>query len=83
MGRHSFGDAVYLLLTGELPSPAISRVMEALLVSSLDHGPLPPSTISARTVSETGAPLRAAAAAGVLALGSPPGKYRSLYAISR
>lgn len=83
MGRHSFGDAVYLLLTGELPSPAVSRVMEALLVSSLDHGALPPSTISARTVSGTGAPLRAAAAAGVLALGSPLGGGGSIEACMR
>ena len=83
MGRHSFGDTVYLLLTGELPSPAVSRVMEALLVSSLDHGALPPSTISARTVSGTGAPLRAAAAAGVLALGSPLGGGGSIEACMR
>ena len=31
MGRVTFGDAVYLLLTGELPSPSISRLVGAML----------------------------------------------------
>ncbi len=44
MGRLSFADAVYLLLMGELPSPAIGRMLNAVLVSSLDHGVTPPST---------------------------------------
>ena len=73
MGRLSFGEAVYLLITGELASPTVSRVMDALLVASLDHGATPPSTLAARHVAGTGAPLRAAAAAGILALGSPLG----------
>ena len=34
MGRLSFADAVYLLLMGELPSPAIGRMLNAVLVSS-------------------------------------------------
>src|SRR2546429_4544809 len=38
MGRVSFGKAVHLILTGELPSPAIGRLMDAILVSSIDHG---------------------------------------------
>ncbi len=73
MGRLSFADAIYLLITGELASPTVSRVMDALLVASLDHGATPPSTLAARHVAGTGAPLRAAAAAGILALGSPLG----------
>ena len=73
MGRVSFGEAVYLVLTGELPPPDVGRLVEALLVSSIDHGVTPPSTMAARNVATTGAPVRAAAAAGVLALGSPLG----------
>jgi citrate synthase len=69
MGRVSFAEAVYLLLTGELPTPAIGKLMDALLVSSIDHGTLPPSTLAARNVATTGAPLRASVAAGVLAFG--------------
>ena len=83
MGRLSFGEAIYLLLAGELPSPALGRLMEALLVSSIDHGVHPPSTLAARTVAGTGAPPRAAAAAGVLALGSQHGSGGSIEASLR
>jgi citrate synthase len=69
MGRISFAEAVYLLLTGELPTPAIGKLMDALLVSSIDHGATPPSTLAARNVATTGAPLRASVAAGILGFG--------------
>lgn len=69
MGRLAFGEAVYLLLVGELPTPAIGKMMEAILVSSIDHGTTPPSTQAARSVASTGAPLHASVAAGVLAFG--------------
>jgi citrate synthase len=73
MGRVDFAEAVYLLLVGELPTAAIGKMMSAILVSSLDHGATPPSTLVARNVATTGAPLRAALAAGVLAFGSRHG----------
>lgn len=69
MGRLSFGEAIYLLLCGEPPSPAIGRLMEAILVSFIDHGATPPSTLAARNTATTGAPLRACVAAGVLGFG--------------
>ncbi len=69
MGRLSFADAVYLLLMGELPTPAIGRMLNAVLVSSLDHGVTPPSTLAARNVATSGAPLKDCVAAGVLAFG--------------
>jgi succinyl-CoA synthetase alpha subunit len=68
MGRVSFGAAVYLILTGELPSPAIARLMDAILVSSIDHGATPPSALAARTVASTGATLSAAVAAGIMSI---------------
>ena len=68
MGRVSFGAAVYLILTGELPSPAVARLMDAILVSSIDHGATPPSALSARTVASTGATLSASVAAGVMSI---------------
>jgi len=70
MGRVSFSEAIYLLLMGELPTPAIGKMISAILVSSVDHGVTPPSTIVARNVAATGAPLRAAIGAGVLAFGT-------------
>ncbi len=69
MGRLSFAEAVYLLLMGELPTPAVGRLMEALVVASIDHGVTPPSTLAARNVATTGAPLKDCVAAGLLAFG--------------
>src|SRR3954449_5065653 len=69
MGRLSFADAVYLLLMGELPTPAIGRMLNAVLVATLDHGVTPPSTLAARNVATSGAPLKDSVAAGILAFG--------------
>jgi citrate synthase len=69
MGRLTFAEAVYLLLRGELPTPSIGRMFDAILVSSIDHGVMPPSTLAARNVATSGAPLKDSIAAGVLAFG--------------
>ena len=69
MGRLTFGESIYLLLMGEIPSPGIGRLMEAMLVSFIDHGATPPSTLAARNTATTGAPLRACVAAGLLGFG--------------
>ena len=69
MGRLTFGEAIYLLLMGDIPSPGIGSLMEAILVSFIDHGITPPSTLAARNTATTGAPLRACVAAGVLGFG--------------
>ena len=69
MGRLTFGESIYLLLMGEVPSPSIGSLMEAILVSFIDHGVTPPSTLAARNTATTGAPLRACVAAGVLGFG--------------
>src|SRR5438045_2246333 len=68
MGQVSFGSAVYLILTRELPSPAVARLMDAILVSSIDHGATPPSALAARTVASTGATLSASVAAGIMSI---------------
>src|SRR5207302_5766765 len=52
----------------ELPSPAVARLMDAILVSSIDHGATPPSALAARTVASTGATLSASVAAGVMSI---------------
>jgi citrate synthase len=69
MGRLTFGETIYLLLMGEVPTPGIGRLMEAMLVSFIDHGATPPSTLAARNTATAGAPLRACVAAGVLGFG--------------
>ena len=69
MGRLTFGEAIYLLFMGEVPSPGIGRLMEAILVSFIDHGATPPSTLAARNTATTGAATRACVAAGLLGFG--------------
>src|SRR6266403_931300 len=69
MGRLGFAEAVYLLLMGELPTASIGRMLNAVLVSSLDHGVMPPSTLAARNVATSGAPLKDCVAAGILGFG--------------
>jgi citrate synthase len=69
MGRANFGEVIYLLLTGELPGPSIGSLINAMLVSFIDHGATPPSTLASRNVTTTGASLRSAVAAGILGFG--------------
>lgn len=68
MGRVTFAQAVYLALTGNLPGDGVAPLLDAILVSSIDHGATPPSTLAARTAASTGAPLNAAIAAGILSI---------------
>ncbi|HZE89861.1 MAG TPA: citryl-CoA lyase [Verrucomicrobiae bacterium] len=68
MGKISFSQGIYLALKGEFPSEQVGKMIDAILVSSIDHGATPPSILAARTVASTGAPLSSAVAAGVLAI---------------
>ncbi len=68
MGNTSFGAAVYLILTGNLPDERTGRLMDAILVSSIDHGATPPSCLAARTVASTGASLSQSVAAGIMSI---------------
>ncbi len=73
VGNLSFAQAVYLILKGELPTEKESKMMEAMLVSVIDHGIAPPSAIAARSVASGGNSLNVGVAAGVLAFGSAHG----------
>src|SRR4029078_8459272 len=44
MGRLTFGESIYLLLMGEVPTPAIGSLMGAIPVSFLDHRDEPAHT---------------------------------------
>jgi citrate synthase len=68
MGEITFAQAIFLTLTGELPTEKEARLIDAILVSSIDHGVTPPSCQAARTATLTGSPLNAALAAGILAI---------------
>ncbi len=73
MENLSYAEAVYLILKGELPTKAEAALMNAILVSSIDHGASPPSVLGTRTVVSGGNPLNAAIAGGVLVIGDTHG----------
>jgi citrate synthase len=68
MGNISFAQTIFLVLTGDMPSPEVGKLVDAIFVSSVDHGASPPSALAARTVASTGSELNAAIASGVLAI---------------
>jgi citrate synthase len=73
MGNISFSEAIFLAFSNRLPSKIEAKMIEAILVSSVDHGATPPSCQAARTVAMTGSPMNAAVAAGVLAISTHHG----------
>jgi citrate synthase len=73
IGRRSFGDVVYLLLSGELPDRGQGRMVEACLVAAAEHSVVAPSVAAARYVASAGVPLQAAVAAGTIGLGDHHG----------
>ncbi len=73
MDKLSYAEAVYLILKGELPTKAEAALMNAILVSSIDHGASPPSVLGTRTVLSGGNSLNAALAGGVLVIGDTHG----------
>jgi citryl-CoA lyase len=73
VGTVPFPAVVHLLYTGELPNPATARLIDAVMVASIDHGAGAPSALAARTAISGGATLQAGAAAGLLTLGEHHG----------
>jgi citrate synthase len=73
MGNIPFPQVVYLLITGELPSKAHGKMMDAILTACIDHGVTSPSPMAARVVASGGVPLPSAVAAGILSIGDAHG----------
>src|SRR6266536_1354267 len=73
IGSRSFGDVVFLLLSGDLPKGDEGRMMEALLVSCAEHSVMALSVDAARFEASAGVPLQAAVASGMIALGDRHG----------
>jgi len=69
MEKLDFGQAVYLVLKGELPTPAQGKMINAVLVATIDHSVMAPSACATRFVASGGSPLQSAVAAGIQALG--------------
>ena len=72
IGKVSFAEMMFLMLRGSLPTPAEAKVLDALLVASMEHGIAPPSMIS-RCFASYGTSIQAAVGAGVLSFGDRMG----------
>jgi len=73
MGRVDFAGVVFLLFQGRLPDEGERKLIDAILVSSIDHGTTPPSTLATRTVASCNVPLTSAITAGLLSIGKSHG----------
>ncbi len=67
--KHSFTEAVFLLLAGKMPNEKEIKLLDAILVSCAEHGVEAPSAFSARVSISTGNSFHTALAAGILAIG--------------
>jgi len=70
IGKISFTDHVWLLVTGDLPSPSQRRVLDATLVAIAEHGLVPSVQASRLTLAAAPEALQGAVAAGILGCGS-------------
>lgn len=73
IGNASFVDTIWLMLRGDLPGAAESRLLEAALTAAVDHGPQAPSIAAARMAATCGVGLNNAVATGVNLLGDVHG----------
>lgn len=65
IGRVSFAEMVWLMTRGDLPTPAQSALLDAALVSAVDHGPQAPSIAIARMAMTCGGGLNNAMASAI------------------
>lgn len=70
IGRISFTDHVWLLVTGELPNESQRQVLDAALVAIAEHGMVPSVQASRMTLAAAPEALQGAVAAGLLGCGS-------------
>ena len=70
IGKLTFTEMMYFQLLGERPTPAQTRILDAVLVTLMEHG-LTPSAIAARLIYDScPEAIQAAVAAGILGVGS-------------
>ena len=69
IGRISFPQMIWLMLRGDLPSAGQAKLLEAALVSSVDHGPHAPSIAISRMAISCGVDLNGAMGSAVNVLG--------------
>jgi citrate synthase len=70
IGKVSFTDYFWLLITGQRPSAVASRVLDATLVAIAEHGLVPSVQASRMTMAAAPDAIQGAVAAGILGCGS-------------
>lgn len=71
--KNGFVEVIYLLLKGNFPSVNETKMLNAMFVSAIDHGPGTASALTARIVASAKNSLHTAFAAGILAMGDRHG----------
>jgi len=69
MKKKNFVDVIFLTIFGRLPTEAESRVLNAILVSSVDHGFAPSALTSRLVIGAAPEAFQGAIAAGILCIG--------------
>lgn len=67
--KHTFSEAVFLMLAGRMPTAPEKEIFDAMLVSMVEHGVEVPSAFAPRVSISAGNSMNAALAAGALATG--------------
>lgn len=70
IGRISFTDHIWLLVTGQMPNDMQRRMLDATLVAIAEHGLVPSVQASRMTLAAAPEALQGAVAAGILGCGS-------------
>ncbi len=73
IGNISFGQMIWLMTRGGMPTPAEAALLECALVAGVDHGPQAPSIAAARMSATCGVGLNNVMATGVNMLGDVHG----------
>lgn len=69
IGRHTYTEVLYFLVCGRMPNPADTRVLDACLVTLMEHG-LNPSTLVTRLLADSVPDqVQVAIGAGLMAIG--------------
>lgn len=73
IGNVTFPQMIWLMLRGELPTTGQARLLDAVLMSSVDHGPQAPSIAIARMSATCGIGLNGSMASAINVLGDVHG----------
>ncbi len=73
INKVNFTQAIFLVLKGELPTEKEEKLLNAILVASIDHGVAAPSTTVARLTASNGVPSSTAIANAIASIGEAHG----------